>query len=326
MKKILITGGCGFVGRHLTNRILENSDIEITVVDNMYKGSGCIHPNAWPSIFKNDRSNVNFVYQDCRDFFKETNTEFDQIYHLAAIVGGRMVIENDPLAVGVDLSIDAEFFYWLSKLKNRPEKVHYFSSSASYPINYQKRENQVVLEEKFIDFDTEFIGVADLTYGWSKLTGEFLAKTYHKLYGANIICYRPFSGYGPDQDLTYPFPSLVKRAMGLQEETEMTVWGSGMQVRDFVHIEDCISLILNHSQNINDGSAINISTGIPTNFNQLAQQILNILDKKNIIVNSSSKPEGVFFRVGDRKKQLECGFKPKYSLEAGILETIKFFS
>ena len=104
------------------------------------------------------------------------------------------------------------------------------------------------------------------------------------------------------------------------------MWGSGKQVRDFVHIEDCVDLIINHSHSINDGSAINISTGIPTDFNQLAQEILNILNKKNTIVNSASKPEGVFFRVGDRKKQIECGFNPKYSLEEGILETIKFFS
>ena len=325
MRKILVTGGCGFVGRHLTNRLLENNDNLITVVDNMYEGSGCIHPDNWPHIFKNDRSTVKFIFEDCRVFFKENKEEFDEVYHLAAIVGGRMVIEKDPLAVGVDLSIDAEFFYWLSQLKRRPKKVHYFSSSASYPINYQKRENQVVLKEEFIDFEKEFIGVADLTYGWSKLTGEFLAKTYHKLYESNIVCYRPFSGYGPDQDLTYPFPSIVKRAMELKSHEEMFVWGSGLQSRDFVHIEDCVTLILNHTKDINDGSAINISTGISTNFNSLAKMILDELGKTNSIKNSSTKPEGVFFRVGDTELQRKNGFKHSINLIDGIRETINFF-
>lgn len=326
MKKILITGGCGFVGRHLTNRLLNDENNYITVVDSMHEGSGCIHPDSWPSFLKNDRSSVNFIYEDCREFFKNSKTEFDEIFHLAAIVGGRMVIEKQPLAVGVDLSIDAEFFYWLSNLDNKPKKVHYFSSSASYPINYQTKDKQIKLEEKFIDFDSQFLGVADLTYGWSKLTGEFLAKTYHQIYKENIVCYRPFSGYGPDQDLTYPFPSIIKRAMKLNKDEEMFVWGSGKQSRDFIHIEDCITLILEHSNKINDGSALNISTGIATNFNSLARMILDELGKNNVIKNSSEKPEGVFYRVGSTQIQKDNGFVYSIKLIDGIRETIRYFN
>ena len=324
--KILVTGGCGFVGRHLVNRLCEDRLNEITVVDNIFPGSGGLKADQWPKIFKNDRSNVRFIYQDCREFFKEDNSYYDKVFHLAAIVGGRMVIERDPLAVGVDLSIDAEFFYWVSKLKKKPGKIYYFSSSAAYPITLQTISNQKILNESMIDFNSGSLGVSDLTYGWSKLTGEFLAKNYHDIYKENIVCFRPFSGYGPDQDLSYPFPSIILRALKLNEDEPMTVWGSGQQSRDFIHIEDCVDLILNHSDEINNGDAINISTGIGTSFNEFAGYVLEQLGKKNEIINSSDKPEGVFFRVGDRSLQEKFNFYPKTTIKEGISEGITYLS
>ena len=102
MKKILITGHLGFVGRHYLKYFENNKETHhITGVD-IKEGN------------------------DCRDFFKENDEKFDLVIHLAAIVGGRETIENDPLAVATDLSIDAEFFNWTVRTKQ--EKVIYFSS------------------------------------------------------------------------------------------------------------------------------------------------------------------------------------------------------
>jgi GDP-L-fucose synthase len=326
MKKALVTGGCGFVGRHLVKRLL-SMDYHVTVVDNFYPGSGFMPINKWPSHvdISSFKSMLKFYEMDCRAFLKDNDNFYDDVYHLAAVVGGRMVIENDPLAVGTDLSIDADFFYWLSKLTKKPGKVHYFSSSASYPVVHQGPSAHKILCESDIDFNSGYLGKPDLTYGWSKLTGEYLAKIYYDIYKSPIICYRPFSGYGEDQDLTYPFPSIVKRCIQTPEDQAITVWGSGRQSRDFVHIENCVDLICDYSQSISDGSAINISTGIATNFNQLAQKVLDLLNKKNIIVNSSDKPEGVFYRVGSTGLQHQLGFTNRTGLDDGIQLAIDYF-
>ena len=170
-----------------------------------------------------------------------------------------------------------------------------------------------------INFNGGFIGEPDLTYGWTKLTGEFLAKLAHQKHGHYITCYRPFSGYGEDQDLSYPFPAILQRAM--RKENPMTVWGSGQQSRDFIYIEDCIDGMLTVSEKIGDGSGVNLSTGIATTFNELARLcyvVANGSDDNLTIQNTASKPEGVFARVGSTKFQQELGFQYKTSLKEGI--------
>jgi len=327
MKKALVTGGCGFVGRHLVARLIK-MDFHVTIIDNFYQGSGFMPLENWPSNLQiiNKIGQYKFINEDCRLFFKESEDYYDEVFHLAAVVGGRMVIEKEPLAVGTDLSIDADFFYWLSKLKKKPGKVHYFSSSAAYPVIHQGVINNRILTESDITLNSGFIGLPDLTYGWSKLTGEYLAKIYYEMYNSPIVCYRPFSGYGEDQDLTYPFPSIIKRCIETNEITPVLVWGSGNQSRDFVYIEDCINLICNHSKDLYDSSAINISTGIGTSFNQLANLVLKILNKNNTIINSSDKPEGVFYRVGDTNLQEKHNFKQRTNLEDGVKYAVEYFN
>jgi GDP-L-fucose synthase len=295
---------------------------EVTLVDNFYPGSGCVEPDKWMPHLQPDWSRVKVLRQDCRNFFRHYGPHSDKyevIVHLAAIVGGRLVIEGDPLAVGVDLSIDAEFFYWLSRLKYQPRRIHYFSSSAAYPVAYQRPQGHRALTEDMIRFNGEFIGQADLTYGWSKLTGEYLAQLTHQKHGHHITCYRPFSGYGEDQDTTYPFPSILRRAV--KAEKPMTVWGSGKQMRDFIYIDDCVEGMLMMSEKIGDGSAVNLSTGIPTSFNEFAAMAWEAVhgDRNSFEVkNTATKPEGVFARYGSTTLQKQLGFQHGVSFEAGI--------
>ena len=97
-KKILITGGAGFVGRRLVKFMLEKK-YDVFVIDNVAPLTGGIEPNQnWPLYNPNDYNNFNFSKIDCRDWFKiNSNEEFDYVFHLAAMVGGREVIENNPL-------------------------------------------------------------------------------------------------------------------------------------------------------------------------------------------------------------------------------------
>lgn len=322
--KILITGGAGFVGRHFTRKLLELGN-EVTVVDNISPNTGGIDPEiGWPLFDPRDFDNFNFVKLDCRNFFSSSNDYFDQVFHLAAIVGGRLTIENNPMAVATDLSIDAEFWNWASL--GHVGKVISFSSSAAYPINLQNSDGEVVrLKESIINFDNDIIGKPDLTYGWSKLTNEYLGKMAFEKHGVKSVVYRPFSGYGPDQDLSYPFPSICKRIIDTKNDKEFTVWGSGHQMRDFIHVDDCVDGVLTTLNKINDGDALNLSTGIGTSFIEFAKTGLAIEGMDKTVVGDSTKPVGVLNRVGDTKKQIDLGFIPKIKFAEGIKEGIEYW-
>jgi GDP-L-fucose synthase len=177
-----------------------------------------------------------------------------------------------------------------------------------------------------IEFKGEFLGQPDLTYGWSKLTGEYLARLTHERHGHHITCYRPFSGYGEDQDMTYPFPAILMRAA--RSETPMTVWGSGRQMRDFIYIEDCVDGMLTVSEKVGDGSAVNLSTGIAINFNDYASLAWEIVHGSRSgleVKNTADKPEGVFARYGSTRLQEALGFRYRTGFSEGIRRCLDYW-
>ncbi|GAA0856474.1 NAD-dependent epimerase/dehydratase family protein [Aliiglaciecola litoralis] len=315
METALITGGCGFVGRHFAAELV-NRGYQVTIVDDLSTG---MHPDNWPAFIK-PKGKFTFIHQDARQYFASSTQSFDLILHLAAVVGGRMTIEGDPLKVATDLAIDAMFFNWLPRLSPAPQVVLNFSSSAAYPIHFQTSQSQTLLSEDMIDFSKD-IGVPDMTYGWSKLTAEFLAQYCVQSYGMKVLNYRPFSGYGEDQDLSYPFPRICKRV--LDRENPMVIWGSGEQARDFVHIDDIVEFVLKSIDFMEPGESINISSAIGTSFFSLAQKIQDISGVELELKNDLSKPEGVFYRVGDNTKQLKF-YQLRVSLEEGIRRTLDY--
>ena len=163
-----------------------------------------------------------------------------------------------------------------------------------------------------------------MTYGWAKLTCEYLARIAHNKYGIKSICYRPFSGYGEDQDLNYPFPSICKRIFEHKNGDVINIWGTGKQMRDFIYIDDCIKGIYKTMDKIDDGSALNLSTGKLTSFIEFAKKVCEILQINPKIEGMSDKPEGVFARGGDTKKQIKLGFKYETELNTGIEKTINY--
>lgn len=323
MKRILITGAAGFVGRRFVRRFLASGS-EVVCVDPVVTGTGGIDPcSGWPLFEPRDFHCFRYFKQDCRDYFREHPGEyFDEIYHLAAMVGGRLMIEQQPLLVAEDLSIDAQYWRWAEQA--RPGKSIIFSSSAAYPVKYQRREDYQLLKEEFINFGDD-IGMPDMTYGWAKLTVEYEARLAYERHGLNSVCYRPFSGYGEDQDLSYPFPSICKRALENRGEARFEVWGTGHQMRDFIYIEDCVDGVLKTKDQILNGEAINLSTGIFTSFIQLAKQISERLGFYPEVAGNSNKPEGVFARAGDTAMQERLGFRPAITIAAGIGRALEYF-
>lgn len=324
MKRILVTGGCGFVGRNLIRELIKDSSNQVICVDSMEPLTGCVNPRQWTEVMPYDFKNFEFYEIDCRNFFASDRSYFDEIYHLAAMVGGRMMIEHNPLAVGEDLSIDSLMFSW--SIKSKVKKIINFSSSAAYPVNLQNHSSYRLLNEKDINFESHNIGLPDLSYGWAKLTCEYLGRLAFQKHGIESVVYRPFSGYGPTQDDTYPFPSILKRALKLSKEVrdEFVVWGSGDQMRDFIHIDDCIIGVLKTKDKISDGSAINLSTGILTSFKEFARLTLEEVGQSKLpIRGSSAKPEGVFARGGDTALQKKLGFSPSIDFSSGIKRALR---
>jgi GDP-L-fucose synthase len=176
-----------------------------------------------------------------------------------------------------------------------------------------------------IDLETE-IGIPDMSYGWSKLTLEYLGRLAWEKHGLSSVVYRPFSGYGEDQDLTYPVPSICTRVLDSVGAEQITVWGSGRQKRDFVYIEDCIDGILSTMDKIDDGAALNLSTGIFTDFKSLAGIFARQCGYDPEVVGTVDKPEGVFARAGDTTKQQSFGFSYTTDLETGIAKVLGHLS
>ncbi len=337
IKKIhLVSGGCGFVGRNVVKRLLNTTNDHVLMIDDLSIG---MHPSEWIANFtskkikdleivdaderlffwKGDFRNFLFYLRQNPKFVQDSYglqfDKFSDVFHFAAIVGGRAKIEGDPMAVALDLSIDAEFFYWICQ--HKPERVLYPSSSAAYPINMQSTDFAVALKEADIDFKNN-LGTPDMTYGWSKLTGEFLAQIAAKHYGVKVMCIRPFSGYGEDQDLTYPVPAIAARAA--KKENPFEVWGSGKQGRDFVHIDDVIDCILMGMDHIHDGSAINIGSGKLTSFLDLIEVFSKFAGYEPTIKPLLDKPVGVHSRYADMTYvNNKYAWKPKISLEEGML-------
>ena len=283
--KILITGDAGFVGRHFRAQLEEHDVVGVDIKNKV----------------------------DVRDFFKKCDTKFDLVIHLAAVVGGRITIERFPMTIANDLSIDADMFQWA--LRTQQTRVVYFSSSAAYPISMQKLVSRHSLEEG--DIDLQNVKSPDLTYGWAKLTGEMLSD-HAATAGLRVHVFRPFSGYGSDQSLDYPFPSFVKR--GIEKKNPFEIWGDGEQVRDFIHIDDIVAATFESIKQDVTGP-INLGTNRATSFNELAKLVCTEMRYRPEIKHRLNAPVGVEYRVSNIDKLLSF-YKPKISLEEGIQRAI----
>jgi GDP-L-fucose synthase len=169
------------------------------------------------------------------------------------------------------------------------------------------------------------IGVPDMSYGWAKLTHEYLAHLAYEKHGLKSVVYRPFSGYGEDQDDSYPFSNICERVLRRKGDSRIEVWGSGDQLRDFIHVEDCVDGVLMTMDRIDDGDALNLSSGIYTSFKEFARIAAETCGYHPEVVGISDKPSGVFARGGDITKQQGYGFRFKTSFREGIERAMPFF-
>ena len=332
-KKALVTGGCGFVGRHMCKR-LHDDGYYVVAVDNLVS-EGSMDPGQWPAhLYISDSMNFVFMHMSCQEFFDDgvpyfgENPKWDLVIHLAAVVGGRNTIENEPLLVAKDLEIDSRFFNWAVGLTERPGIVVYFSSSAAYPIDLQTFECHRALKEDDLRVNTKrgTLGVPDMSYGWAKLTGEFLTQLAREKYGLNVAVYRPFSGYGEDQAECYPFPSILKKIMSGEKEIE--IWSDSY--RDFVYIDDIVDCVITTMHRVAaEKTELNIASGRATSFSELARLIAKEIhgtDDDLCVKVAGDKPKGVYYRVGDTTKASAFGWTAQTSLEDAIKRIVRAYA
>lgn len=296
----LVTGNRGFLGRHFEAELrargyqVEGYDTAVT------------------------RS------QDCADFFSlerrhpTVRKHWDLVVHCAALVGGRETIENSPLETAASLALDAEMFRWAAVVK--PGRVLYISSSAAYPVSFQTGKpngngSPYRLHEDDV-WGPDGLIEPDEVYGWSKVTGELLAGKLRAA-GVPVTVVRPFSGYGEDQSVDYPFRAILERVRLLgPQDKEITVW-CGDCVRDWIHVDDVVKGALAVAD---DGTEapVNLCTGRPTSFWDLARVMLKQVGRYDVEVRAlSDKPQGVMSRVGNPHRLNEI-YRPEVTLEDGV--------
>lgn len=286
--RALVTGSSGFVGRHMATE-LEARGYEVDGIDLV---DGC----------------------DCVDYFRCYDERYDLVVHCAYHVGGRAAIDGEPRLLARNLQIDSAMFDWA--VRTRQRRVLYFSSSAAYPTHLQTpgpwRELRALREDDVI-FGSDLNGTPDARYGWAKLTGEHLARAARES-GLPVTVVRPFSGYGEDQDETYPFRAIVERAR--RREDPFVVWGPGTQVRDWIHVDDVVAGALAVAESGTE-APVNLCTGVGTSMLELAALCCEQAGYQPAFAPRPDAPTGVHYRVGDPTRFHQY-WVPKVSLAEGV--------
>lgn len=297
MSRAVVTGASGFIGRNVTRRLIKDG-WQVEGVD----------------IMPSEMTQGNTI--NALDWFAlRRHVKVDLMVHCAAFVGGRIGIEQRAAHIAAyDTHLDAAMFDWA--MSARPGRVVYWSSSAIYPKALQDSAIERTLIEGHVNLRDS--NAPETSYGEVKLTGERLA-TWVRGDGIPITVLRPFSGYGTDQGTDYPFAAFIERAKLRLDPFE--VWGSGAQVRDFVHVDDVVEMMMRCVENEVDGP-VNVCTGTGTSFAELADMVCREAGYSPKIRFRTDKPAGVRYRVGNPVKMSNV-YTPTVTLEEGIRRALK---
>ena len=297
-KNILITGGAGFIPSSLADKLLENPDYFVVLVDNFLTGKKeniPQHPNC-----KFIHGNVN-NFDDIAPIFSLYN--FDYVFHYAAVVGVKRTLEN-PIMVLDDI-YGIRNILDLSK-RTGVRRVFYASSSEVYgePVHLPQHETITPLNSR-------------LPYAVVKNVGESYFRSYHQEYGLDYTIFRFFNTYGPKQSTDFVMSRFIRLALA---DKDITIYGDGTQTRTFCFIEDhldaCIKamesdLIVNDVANIGNGDIVTIM--------ELAETIIRLTNSQSKIIHLSPLEEGdMTRRQPDIAKMSQLLGRPFTSLENGI--------
>ncbi len=300
--KILITGGAGFVPSSLADKLLEDTNNFVVLVDNFLTGKKENIPN---------HPNCKFIHCDVNNFddispvFNLYN--FDYVFHYAAVVGVKRTLDN-PILVLDDI-FGIKHILDLSK-RTGVKRVFYSSSSEVYgePVHLPQHETITPLNSR-------------LPYAVVKNVGESYFRSFQQEYGLNYTIFRFFNTYGPKQSTDFVMSKFIRSAMANED---ITIYGDGQQTRTFCYIDDNLDACMNAFKNdlcVND--VTNIGNGNIVTILELAETIIRLTGSSSKIIHLPALEDGdMTRRQPDISKMQQLLGRPFMSLEDGIQKVL----
>jgi len=303
MTKILITGGAGFIGSSLAEKLLTNSAYFVVLVDNLLTGELRKLPQ---------HDNCKFIKCDVNHYNDiaaiMTSYQFDYVFHFAAVVGVKRTLEN-PVQVLNDLSGIKNI---LELSKNTGVKRVFFSSSSEVygePVELPQNEETTPLNSR-------------LPYAVVKNVGEAFCRSYQQEYGLSFTIFRFFNTYGPRQSTDFVISKFIGLALS---HAPITIYGKGLQTRTFCYVDDnvdCMIKILEQNLMVND--VINIGNDKDYTILQLAQTIIELTGSRSELVYLPPLKEGdMTRRQPDASKMKSILNRELLPLDKGISKILK---
>lgn len=307
--KIIVTGGAGFIGSHLVDRLIEMGN-HVIVYDNFDE----YYTGKEENIRDHFRSpNFTLIKADILDYntLCKAMNKVDVVFHLAAQAGVRYSLEN-PLKTNT-VNTNGTLNVLNAAKENRVKKIVFASSSSVYgipqymPINEKHPTNPISI------------------YGASKLVAEKYCQIYYELMDMPVVTLRYHTVYGTRQR---PDMAISKWTRLLFEDKPPVIYGDGKQTRDFTYIDDIIEGTLKAAENDNvEGEIFNLGSGSRISVNNVLKLLLRLTDKEDINpIYEEPKLGDVYDTYADISKARKLlGYNPKVTLDSGIRQFMKWF-
>ncbi|MEJ6694232.1 MAG: NAD-dependent epimerase/dehydratase family protein [Chitinophagales bacterium] len=273
MAKILITGGAGFIGSSLAERLLNTTNHQVVVVDNLLTGDTRRLDNI-----KSD--SLRFIKADCNNFQDISSVmlayKFDYVFHYAAVVGVQRTLDNPKMVLDDIIGIKNV----LDLSKNTDVKRVFFASSSEVygePIEHPQNEATTPLNSR-------------LPYAVVKNVGEAFLRSYKQEFDLDYTIFRFFNTYGPKQSTDFVMSKFIAAA---SKDEDITIFGDGLQTRTFCFVDDNIDACLSsfeHGHYIND--TVNIGNDFEVTVLQLAKIIIDVTGSKSKLIHLPALKEG----------------------------------
>jgi len=313
--KLLITGGCGFIGSNIAEYFLENNLFEyITIIDNLSSGFIGNIENLLEKY-----QNIKFIKADLKDIdvCRNITKNIDAICHQAA-TGSVPRSVNDPFFYHKN-NVDGFFNLLIAAKENNCRRFVYASSSSVYGDN----ENLPKMEEK--------TGNVLSPYAATKKINEIYANVFNECYGMEIIGLRYFNVFGEKQNPNGEYAAVIPKFINLVKNGESPIiFGDGSFSRDFTYVKNVVQanyLALTTTNPECFGEVFNIGAGGRITINELFYKICGIMGK-NIVPNYKPNRKGDISHSNASidKAQFMLGYSPKIEFEEGLRRTIAWFS
>ncbi|MFC1864252.1 SDR family oxidoreductase [Chloroflexota bacterium] len=301
-KRVLITGGAGFIGSSLARELVADNDV--IVIDNLSTGK---EENISDLIGKG----LTFIKGSITDLnlLREAFKNVDFVFHQAAIPSVSESVE-DPLATN-EVNATGTLNVLIAAKDNKVKKVLYASSCSVYG------------DVAVLPVREDMIPNPLSPYAVTKLSGEYYCRVFQAIYNLSTVCLRYFNVYGPRQDPESPYSAAVPRFIkDVLQGKPPVIFGDGEQSRDFIFVNDVVKANILAAESEATG-IFNIGTGHSTTIDKLAKLIIGIFGKTLEPIYQEPREGDIKHSVAEISKAGLIGYKPMYDIERGLTETIK---